>query len=91
MSVHLSVHLYVRLSLKILVSTELIQFYSSGNIPTGPGLRLFSWGVGHPHPQKNKKKSPNPFFQGGCSTYFFNKSALPQPVAVPILKKINSI
>ena len=63
MFVRLSVCLSVRLSLKISVTTEPIEFYSSGNIPTGPvvvlGYFLVGWNT--PNPPKNKK-IPLPFF-----------------------------
>ena len=42
--------------LKIVVTTEPIEFYSSGNKPTGPVLVLsyFLGGWDNPNPQKNK-------------------------------------
>ena len=48
----------VRLSLKILVTTEPIRFYFSGNIPTGPVVVLvyFIGGWDTPNPSKNQKK-----------------------------------
>ncbi len=44
----------VRLKLKISVTTEPIETYSSGYIPIGPVvvLNYFLWGVGHPPPKK---------------------------------------
>ena len=60
-SVHPSVCLSCHLSLNILVTTELIGFYSLGNIPTGPVV--VSWGVGHPQsPEKQKNLHPPPLF-----------------------------
>ena len=52
----LSVCLSVCLTLKILVTTEPIGFYSSGNIPTGPVVVLgyFLEGVGNPQPPIKK-------------------------------------
>ena len=51
----------VRLSIKILVTTEPIGFYSSGNIPAAPvvvlGYFLRGW---DPNPPKTKK-SPSHF------------------------------
>ena len=56
MSVRSSVRLSVRLSLKISVTTEPIEFYSSGNIPTDPvvfiGYFLGGWDT--PTPKKTK-------------------------------------
>ena len=59
MTVRPSVHL----SLKISVTTEPIDFCSSGIIPTGPVVVLdyFLRGVGHPQIPKNKKIPPNFF------------------------------
>ena len=37
--------MFVLLKLKISVTAELIGFYSSGNVPSGP-VKLFSWGIG---------------------------------------------
>ncbi len=54
----------VRLSLKILVTTVPIGFYSSGNIPTGPVMVLgyFLNRVGQPTPPPKKKKIYHNFF-----------------------------
>ena len=75
MSVHPSVCLYVRPSIKISVTTELIGFYLSGNIPTGPVVVLgyFLWGGTPPTPKK--QKIPHPLFLGSisCSAVFFFK------------------
>ena len=63
-----SVHLSVRLKLKILVTTQPIGFYSSGYIPIGSleVLSYFLVGWDTPNPPKNKKSS-NPFFLLGIS------------------------
>ncbi len=45
----------VRPSLKISVTTKLIGFYSSGNIPTGPVLGFFLGGWNTHIPEKFKK------------------------------------
>ena len=64
LSIRLSVCLSVRLKLKILVTTEPIGFYSSGNISTGPvvilGYFLGEWDT--PNPPKNEKIPPIFFF-----------------------------
>ena len=65
----MSVPLSIRLSLKILVTTEPIGFYSSGNIPTGPVVVLgyFLGGWDTPNPPKNKKNpTPKIFFYIFC-------------------------
>ena len=51
----------VCLKLKISVTTKPIGLYSSGNIPTGPGMVLsyFLWGWDTPTPQ-NIKNAPPP-------------------------------
>ena len=50
----------VRQSLKILVTTKPIGFYSSGIIPTGPVVDLgyFLGGGTTTNPQKTKKSTP---------------------------------
>ena len=61
MSVYPSVCLTVRLSLKILVTTESIGFYSSGNIPTGPVVVLSyflrEWDTVVPKPPQSPQKN----------------------------------
>ena len=66
----------VYLSLKISVTTEPIEFYSSWNIPTGPvlvfGHLLGGWTPPN-HPKKNKKKTKfkkNMFEISGCISNF---------------------
>ena len=57
----MSVRLTFRPSLKILVTTGPIGFYSSENIPTGPLVVLgyFLWGWDTPKPPKSKKITHN--------------------------------
>ena len=57
----MSVRLSVYPSLKISVTNEPIEFYSSGNIPTGPVevLGYFLGGWNTPNPPKKQKKSLN--------------------------------
>ena len=60
----MSVHPSICLSLKISVTTQLIGFCSSGNIPIGPVVVLgyFLWGWDTPNHPKDKK-SPRHFFK----------------------------
>ena len=58
----MSVRPSVCLSLKISVTTEPIGFYSSGNIPTGPGVVLGYFLRGWDTPNPPKQKIPPPIF-----------------------------